>query len=149
MPEHPTAADSAPELIPFFEACSAGRLTLPRCVACSEFGWPPRPLCLLCGSSLFEWHEVAPYGRVYSWTTTHRSPSADFAGAIPFTIVIVTLESAANVRMVGRLVAPGPGAGTQVDLSGLSAGAGVRARFERLESPHVNVAWALVRPEGR
>ncbi|MGH3758739.1 Zn-ribbon domain-containing OB-fold protein [Actinophytocola sp.] len=145
MAERPAAADTAPELVPFFESCSVGRLTIPRCVACGEYRWPPRPLCLLCGSSLFEWHEVASYGRVYSWTTTHRSPSVDFAGTVPFTIVVVTLESAANVRMVGRLVSPSPG--VETDLSGLSAGARVRARFERLESPHVNVAWELVRPD--
>ena len=131
-------AIEAPELVPFFEACERGLLQLPRCTDCGCYRWPPRAQCHNCAAADYVWVDVPPRGAVYSWTTTHRSPSPGYEDIVPFTIVVVRLDLPGEVRMVGRLVGSGSDG-----IRSLWPGAPVVPRFERFGASHLNVAWAL------
>lgn len=66
-------AQSCPEMNPFFEAASLGRLMLPRCRACGKLHWYPRGACPFCLSSEIDWEESPGLGRVYSVTLFDRA----------------------------------------------------------------------------
>ncbi|WP_231938437.1 Zn-ribbon domain-containing OB-fold protein [Arthrobacter sp. B6] len=44
-----------------------------------------------------------PVGTIYSWTTTHRAPTPEFAHLVPYTIVVVALDEPHRIRLLGRL----------------------------------------------
>ena len=54
---------------------------------------------------------VAPKGEVFSWVVVHRSQTPGFEGEVPYAVVLVALDAAKGVRIVGNLVnmKPGPG----------------------------------------
>ena len=45
-----------------------------------------------------------PSGEVFSWTVVHRSQTPGFETEMPYAVVLVELEDAKGVRMVGNLV---------------------------------------------
>jgi uncharacterized OB-fold protein len=89
---------------PFWSGTEAGKLQVRRCGACSRFHWPPRLGCPYCGSGDLAWTEVSPRGEVFSWTVVHRSQTAGFEAEVPYAVVLVALNDAKGVRMVGNLV---------------------------------------------
>jgi uncharacterized OB-fold protein len=98
-----TVAVEAPELLPYLAAAAEGHLVLPRCHACGRLQFPPRPTCRYCRHAAFDWVETPLAGSVYSWTVTHRSPVPSLAYAVPYAVVVVALDGADTVRLVGRL----------------------------------------------
>jgi uncharacterized OB-fold protein len=66
------------------EARRARRLLVPRCRACGESHWYPRPFCPFCSSGELDWPEAEGIGTVYSFSVMRRT------GA-PYTIAFVTL----------------------------------------------------------
>lgn len=102
----------------FWVAAANGTVTLRRCNACAAVLHLPKAYCHRCGSWDTGWHDVAPRGRVYSWTTTHRELRPGFVP--PYTVVLVELEDAPEARLVGYL--PGEPA--------LSVGQPMTALFE-------------------
>jgi uncharacterized OB-fold protein len=74
-----------PETQPFWDAATAGRLLLRRCLACGEAHHYPRSLCPFCGSDRTEWRETAGRGTIYSYSVMRRAP-------VPYAIAYVTLQ---------------------------------------------------------
>lgn len=103
----------------FWTAAAEGKVALRRCNACDAVLHLPKAYCHHCGSWDTGWHEIAPRGRVYSWTTTHRELRPGFTP--PYTVVLIELEDAPEARLVGYL--PGEPA--------LSVGLPMTARFEQ------------------
>lgn len=98
------ARTEAPEIAPYLVADDQSMLSLPRCGGCGHLQWPPRPFCAQCGGGDFEAASVVPRGELYSWTTTHRPPTADLATDVPYTVVLVTLlDVPGRPRLLGRL----------------------------------------------
>jgi uncharacterized OB-fold protein len=107
---HPAAAGSTARLIPvdddidtggFFEAARRGVLAVRRCNSCDAVLHMPRMYCRHCGSWIGRWQEVAPSGRLYSWTTvTHQVHPAYL---VPYTVVVVDLDDFPGTRFVGSL----------------------------------------------
>ena len=93
-----------PDLGPFWSGTAAGKLQVKQCGACRRYHWPPRLGCPHCGSDAVEWVAVAPRGTVYSWTVVHRSQTPGFESEVPYAVVLVALDEAAGVRIVGNLV---------------------------------------------
>ncbi|HOA94798.1 MAG TPA: Zn-ribbon domain-containing OB-fold protein [Quisquiliibacterium sp.] len=91
---------------PFWDALGAGRLCTTRCADCGAFGFPPRNLCRTCWSRTVRWVELAPHGRLYSFTRVHVVPGA-FAGDAPYAIGIVDLADGVRLmcRMLGEVTA--------------------------------------------
>lgn len=88
----------------FWDGVSEGKLLVERCTSCETWIWQPRPLCPRCHSSDVEWHEVSGAARVVSWTALHPPVLPVWADSLPFVILLVELDDARGVRMIGQLV---------------------------------------------
>ena len=89
---------------PFWAGTDEGKLQVKQCGACSKYHWPPRLGCPHCGSGDLHWVTVAPKGEIFSWTVVHRSQTPGFEPEVPYAVVLVALDDAKGVRMVGNLV---------------------------------------------
>jgi uncharacterized protein len=107
------ATDAKPKPLPdakdldngaFWSGTEQGELNVKQCGACGRHHWPPRLGCPHCGSDQVNWVTVAPKGEVYSWVVVHRSQTPGFEGEVPYAVVLVALDQAEGVRMVGNLV---------------------------------------------
>jgi uncharacterized OB-fold protein len=85
----------------FFQAAAEGRLAVRRCAHCAAVLHMPVAYCRACGSFDAHWSDVAPYGRVYSYTVVTHQVHPDFPA--PYTVVLVELDELPEVRLVGRV----------------------------------------------
>jgi uncharacterized OB-fold protein len=85
----------------FFEAAARGKLVFRCCLACERAIHPPAPLCAHCGGLDTEWREAKGAGRLYAWTTVTHQVHAGYP--TPYTVVVVELVEAPEVRVVGHL----------------------------------------------
>jgi uncharacterized OB-fold protein len=85
----------------FFQAAAEGRLTVRRCTGCDAVLHMPVSYCRHCGSTEGRWDEVAPTGRVYSYTVVTHQVHPDFA--VPYTVVLIELDDVPEARLVGRI----------------------------------------------
>jgi uncharacterized OB-fold protein len=83
----------------FYRRLDRGELATTFCVACDEFGFPPRTRCPLC-SSATEWRRLCGRGSVYAFTQQTRA----LRFTAPDVIGIAELEE--GVRVFGVFEAP-------------------------------------------
>jgi uncharacterized OB-fold protein len=84
------------------------------------------------------WVGVSPHGEVFSWTVIHRSQTPGFETETPYAVVLVELNDAEGVRMIGNLV--------NCPLDRLKAGLPVEAVFT--PSPDGSVTLVNWQPTG-
>lgn len=114
---------------PFFAAARQGRLTYCACDDCGRGLHVPTQSCRFCGSTRTSWRSAAGTGRLFSWTTvTHQ---AHPAWPVPYTVVIVELTEAPDVRLTGCI----PGA------PDLSAGQPMQVWFEDIGQGRILPNW--------
>ena len=85
----------------FFAAAAREELAICACAACGDILHPPRAYCARCGSWDTVWQTVAGQGRLYSWSTVQHQVHRAFP--VPYTIMLVELEDAPEVRLIGYL----------------------------------------------
>jgi uncharacterized OB-fold protein len=85
----------------FFEAAAQGRLVYRACEACGHASHPPMAHCAHCGSWDTAWRTAKGTGVLHSWTVVGHQLHPDFP--TPYTLVVVELDEAAEVRLVGRI----------------------------------------------
>src|SRR5262249_8845150 len=105
----------------FWTGTDRDELQVKRCDDCSHPHWPPRGGCPYCGSGKLQWVRVAPRGKLFSWVVVHRSQTPGFDTEAPYAVVLVALDDAPGVRMVGNL--------TGATLDKLKAGLAMEAMF--------------------
>ena len=129
---------------PFWDAVGERRLVVPRCSACGAWIWQPRPLCPRCHAPEPSWVAVGGNARVVSWTALHPPVLAVWADQVPFVVLLVELDDARGVRMIGQLV-DGEGSllKTNGEAEGLAIGAPVALRWRVDEAGQTLAAWAL------
>ena len=86
---------------PFWEALAEHRVALQRCSACKRFQWGPEWICHRCLSFDMEWDDVEPRGRIFSWERVWHPPHPALRNACPYVVVLVELDRADGVRLVG------------------------------------------------
>jgi uncharacterized OB-fold protein len=129
---------------PFWDAVSERRLVVPRCHACGAWIWQPRPLCPRCHAPDPEWVEAGGSGRVVSWTALHPPVLAVWAEQLPFVILLVELDDAPGVRMIGQLVDDeGELLKTNGEAERLATGRSVALRWRVDEAGQTLPAWML------
>jgi hypothetical protein len=138
LPPKPVAdADTQP----FWDAARQQRLVVQRCHACEAWIWQPKPVCNKCRARNPVWTDVPGDARVASWTVLHPPVLPVWQDKVPFTVLLVELEEAPGVRMVGPLV------NDRGDLvrgdDGLAFGARVSLRWRTDEAGTVLPAWSL------
>jgi uncharacterized OB-fold protein len=89
------APEVAAELRDFWAATGEGRLLLPRCTACGEAFWYPRPICPRCHSTDIEWEEASGAGTVYTFSIVRRGMGV-YADA-PYVLAYVDLAEGPRV----------------------------------------------------
>jgi uncharacterized protein len=130
---------------PFWDGVNKRRLLVPRCRACGTWIWQPRPLCPRCHAPDPEWVVTNGGGRVISWTALHPPVLAVWAGQVPFVVLLVELDDAPGVRMVGQLVDDeGTLLRTNGETEGLTFGSRVTLRWRVDEAGQTLPAWTLV-----
>jgi uncharacterized OB-fold protein len=93
-----------PEITPFNEAWfTSGTMAVQRCADCATLQHPPEEICHACGAMTFDHVELAPTGTVHSYTVCHYAASPALRDAVPYTVVLVALDDAPHVRVVGNL----------------------------------------------
>jgi uncharacterized OB-fold protein len=118
-----------------WEAATRHVLAIRACRSCQQPLHLPRQYCAGCGSWDTEWRAVAGTGALYSWTTVWRQAVPAFAA--PYTCVLVDVDDAPDVRLVGHI----PGS------PDLRAGMPMRVRFEPIEGTDVVLPqWEPVPP---
>ena len=96
-----------PELTPTNEAWfTSGALAVQRCASCSTLQHPPEEVCHACGGMTFDVEVLSPRGTVHSYTVIHYAANPALADAVPYTVVLVSLDDAPHLRVVGDVEGP-------------------------------------------
>ena len=119
---------------PYWQGLVENRLRIQRCAHCRSWQWGPEYICSACHSFDIEWIEVEPKGRIYSWTRIWQAAQPALAASTPYLVVLVELDAAPGVRLIGNLLGPGVQAAT--------IGATVQGVFE--QHPTEQPAYALL-----
>ena len=90
-----------PDTQPFWDAVKRHQLSLPKCKACSQFHYFPRPFCPHCFSWDLEWVRCSGKGKLYSYVINHR-PAPGFEEEAPYVIAVVELDE--GPRMLSNLI---------------------------------------------
>ncbi|HEY2751595.1 Zn-ribbon domain-containing OB-fold protein [Phenylobacterium sp.] len=85
----------------FFQAAAEGRLVYKACDDCGHALHPPTDHCPHCGGAHTTWRDARGTGRLHSWTTVMHQIHPDYPA--PYTLVVVELDEAPEVRLMGRL----------------------------------------------
>lgn len=93
-----------PVITPVNEAWfTSGALMLQHCTACDVIQHPPEEICHRCGGTEFAYEPVEPHGTVHSYTVAHYPVNPGLAEAVPYAVVLVSLDAAPQVRVVGNM----------------------------------------------
>ena len=93
-----------PAITTFNEAWfTSGAIVVQRCASCATLQHPPEEVCAACGAMAFDHVPLAPTGTVHSFTVVHYAANPALADAVPYTVVLVSLDAAPHIRVVGNL----------------------------------------------
>ncbi|MEU6143207.1 Zn-ribbon domain-containing OB-fold protein [Streptomyces sp. NPDC047081] len=114
---------------PFWRYAAEGELRVQACADCGELRFPPRPCCPHCQSFATEWRPVSGRGRIWSYVVPHPPLLPDYAAQAPYNVIVVELEDAPRIRLVGNLVSAAGAALNSLDPHGIRIGTRVHAVF--------------------
>lgn len=126
-PIFPNDADRETE--GFFRAASEGRLVFKACQDCAHAIHPPMSHCPHCGGWNTSWQAARGSGKLRSWTTVAHQVHPAYPA--PYTVVVVELDDAPEVRLVG-LIEGEPA---------LSDGMAMRVTFDKLDDGPTLPNW--------
>ena len=110
----------------FWDGVDQGQLLLPRCSGCGRWQWYPTETGPCCSGAEFDWQELAGTGTVFTFTTVHHAFLPGIAAATPFTIGLIELDGAEDVRFVGLVDADPVAIDLRVRVQFVDAGGGIR-----------------------
>jgi hypothetical protein len=82
---------------------TTGEIAIQECEACATLQHPPEEICHACGSMSFTTRVLPGTGTVYSFTVVHHSVHPALDDAVPYTVVLVSLDAAPHLRVIGNL----------------------------------------------
>ncbi len=80
------------------EGFSRCELRVQRCEACEAKQFPPRAICVACGSSQLTWMTLPSRGEIVSFTVVHRASTPERKARVPYAIALV--DCAPGVRLM-------------------------------------------------
>lgn len=96
-----------PALTPWNEAWfTTGTIAIQCCTECDTRQHPPEETCFACGGQVFTTAVLAPTGTVHSYTVAHYAATPALRDSVPYVVVLVALDDAPDLRVVGNLDAP-------------------------------------------
>ncbi|WP_089101963.1 Zn-ribbon domain-containing OB-fold protein [Streptomyces hyaluromycini] len=114
---------------PFWEYAARGELRVQTCADCHEPRFPPRPCCPHCQSFASEWRPTSGRGRIWSYVVPHPPLLPEYAAQAPYNVVVVELDDAPRVRLVGNVVSEAGAPLNSLPLDRIRIGARVQAVF--------------------
>lgn len=89
----------------YWRGLEEGKFQLPRCSSCKSWTWPAHFRCGHCGSWDFEWVELEPKGRVFTYTRTRYAFDRvlERKDDVPYVTIVAEIPEANNVRVMGVL----------------------------------------------
>jgi uncharacterized OB-fold protein len=106
---------------------TSGRLLLQACRQCDAAQFPPEDACRSCGSFDLTTRESAGRGCVESVVVVHHPVHPALRAHVPYAVVLVSLDDAAGVRLVGNVLNRAP--------DKIAIGDPVRVAFEETSDP--------------
>jgi uncharacterized OB-fold protein len=97
----PLPVTNDPDTAGFWLAAERSEVAVCACANCGAVLHLPRSHCHICRSWTVEWKVVAPTARLVSWTVAEHEVHPSFP--VPYTLVLVELDEAPGVRLVGHL----------------------------------------------
>ena len=82
---------------------TTGRITAQRCDACGAFQHPPEEMCGACQGVSLTFQECGDTGRVESVAVVHHPLHPDLAEHCPYAIVVVSVDGAPGVNLIGNV----------------------------------------------
>jgi uncharacterized OB-fold protein len=128
---------------PYWEGARNETLKVQRNPKTGVYQWPPQWIAHDTQTFELEWVEVEPRGIICSWTRAWHPVHPALRNSGPYIIVIVGLQHAGGIRMLGNLL----GDPRQV----VEIGAEVEARFEHHNDatpPFTLTQWRRVQWKG-
>ena len=123
----------------YWEANRRHELLVQRCTACQTWQWGPEFICHACLSDALTYEQVSGRGRIYSWERSWYPVHPALQSGVPYVVVLVELEDAGDIRMVGNLLGD--------PKQEIAIGAQVEAVFEDhndAEPPFTLVQWRSI-----
>lgn len=88
----------------FWRACAEKRLVVQKCGKCGTLRHGPDVICFKCHSFDYEWKPVSGKGKVWSYINCVYPAHPALKDHGPYNVVLVELDDADGIRMVGNLV---------------------------------------------
>jgi len=117
----------------FWSGAAEGELRIRACDRCGAFVHLPRAYCPQCHAAETRWRAVVGRGRLYAYCVVEQQIDVSFP--TPYTTVLVELDDARGVRLLGHL------SGRRTDLS---IGMPMVVDFMRIDSEVVLPQWRPV-----
>lgn len=86
----------------FWDGAKRHELLLQQCSKCSNYRYPPSPICPNCFSMDFKWEKTAGKGEVYTYTIVRVPLSPEWEPYVPYVLATIKLDE--GVRMVATVV---------------------------------------------
>jgi uncharacterized protein len=80
---------------PFWDACRAGHLLVPKCNNCGRYFFAPEIACTHCFAIDWKWVPSNGRGTLYSYSIVHRAPLPDMV--TPFVFAVIEMEEGWNL----------------------------------------------------
>jgi hypothetical protein len=88
----------------FYKFIENGKLMSVRCTECGKVMLPPKPICDECLSDKLEWKQLAPRGKLETYTVIHVAPT-QFQSLAPYAVGIVKLQDGLKLPGIIKNVA--------------------------------------------
>lgn len=89
---------------PFWKGLREGRVMVQHCKECGTWQHGPEWICHRCHAFDPPFEAVAPRARIYSWERVWHPVHPCLNGHGPYLVVVVELDGAPGVRMLGNLL---------------------------------------------
>ena len=103
---------------------SAGVISVQQCSDCETLQHPPDEVCCGCQGTNLGWRECSGEGHVESVAVVHQAVHPALKDAVPYAVVLVSLDDAPGVNAMGNVLNCEP--------SEVAIGQAVRAVFEEV-----------------
>ena len=107
------------------EFFTSGKLVVQECGSCGTVQHPPEEVCHKCYGMEFKARETNGRGTIHSYIVVHNPPSPAFVDAVPYGVVLVSLDEFPQLRILGNVLNRKP--------SELAIGQKTKAVFEEID----------------
>jgi len=114
---------------------ASGAIQFQTCCDCGTLQHPPEEVCGHCQGTRLEFREYGDEGRIETFAVVHQAVHPRLKDALPYTVVVVSVDGAPGVHAVGNVSNRAPG--------DVAIGQRVRAVFEAVESADTGEQWTI------